>query len=298
MSPTISIVTPSYNQGAFLEQTLRSVLDEQTSPPDEYVVIDGDSTDGSREILERWSGRLTYSVSEPDEGQHAAINKGFTHTTGEVLAWLNSDDRYTPWALQVVRELFDRFPQIEWLTTLYPLAMDERGVVSTCTYGGPFAAGSFLRGGAMPWGAAHSSGGVQQESTFWRRPLWERAGGRIDPSLHYAGDFDLWSRFFRHADLYAVEVPLGIFRVHGAQKTTAGEPYQREAQQSLDARGAPGRPAANVLRAALVRVLGRRPLGRLPALVAGPLVAARLLHPAPVVLWRDGDWRISTDYVV
>lgn len=291
----VSIVTPSFEQAPFLEATLRSVLDEQTEPPDEYVVVDGGSSDGSREILERWGDRLTEWVSEPDGGQYAAIEKGFARTTGDVMAWLNSDDRYAPWALQLVRELFERFPQIEWLTTLYPLTMNERGGVVSCAYSGPAGRESFRRGGGLPWSRA-GRGGIQQESTFWRRSLWERAGGRLESSLTYAADFELWLRFFDQAALFAVESPLGIFRVHPAQKSAASQAYLDEARHVLGTRGS--RSSGEALRAGLVRLLGRRPLARLPRTPAQVLVTMGLLEPVPVVVWRGGEWRVERDYAI
>ena len=239
----ISIVTPSYNQGRFLESAMRSVLD-QAEHGVEYVVIDGGSTDGSVDIIRRYATRLTYWVSEPDRGQYDAINKGFARTTGEIMGWLNSDDMYTPWALCVALTLFDRFPEIEWLTTLCPLVWDETGHAVRCAnrHAG-FSRRAFFRGGNLPGGFA--GGCIQQESTFWRRSLWERAGGRLEASLPLAGDFELWTRFYRHAELYAVTTPLGGFRVHPEQKTTGHEAdYAREATEVLVRAG--GRPVGRL----------------------------------------------------
>src|SRR5687767_2056706 len=122
--PRISIVTPSYNQGRFLPHTLASVLG-QDYPNLEYVVIDGGSADGSADAIRGRAAELSHWVSEPDAGQYDAINKGFARTTGEVMAWLNSDDLYTPWALQVVGEVFRQLPEVQWVTTLLPLHWDE-----------------------------------------------------------------------------------------------------------------------------------------------------------------------------
>src|SRR5438132_13711050 len=103
--PRITVVTPSFNQAEFLERTLRSVLD-QGYPNLEYVVIDGGSTDGSVDTIRRYADRLAYWVAQPDSGQYDAINKGFQRTSGEVMAWINSDDKYAPWAFAVAAEVF------------------------------------------------------------------------------------------------------------------------------------------------------------------------------------------------
>ena len=113
--PKISLVTPSYNQGHFLESTLLSVL-SQDYPNLQYIVMDGGSTDSSAAIIEKYAGRLAYSCSEKDNGQYDAINRGFARATGEIMAWINSDDMYFPWTLRVVSDIMTAFPEVEWVT--------------------------------------------------------------------------------------------------------------------------------------------------------------------------------------
>lgn len=234
----ISIVTPSYNQGAFLEGTIVSVLG-QNYPNLEYIVIDGGSADNSLETIKAYDEQLTYWCSEPDQGQYDAINKGFAKSTGEIMAWLNSDDLYTPDVFKTVAEIFSEHPEIEWLTSVTSLTLNDND--STITKGRTkgFTKGAFFRGrnGGVP---AFHSHFVIQESTFWRRSLWEKAGGRIDTSLKLAGDFELWARFWQHANLYSTTVPLGIVRRHDAQKTaTYLDEYFEEARQVLNRYNAP-----------------------------------------------------------
>jgi glycosyltransferase involved in cell wall biosynthesis len=218
--PRISIVTPSFNQGKYLEATIRSVLD-QNYPNLDYVIIDGGSTDGSMDIIRRYADRLSYWVSEPDGGQYAALNKGFAHTTGEIMAWLNSDDMYLPWTLDVVARAFDADPTIDWLTTAFPMMWDTDGALIRCnSYS--FTSRDVLRGGCLPARPWRGRGCIQQESTFWTRRLWVQAGGRLATELAYAGDFELWTRFARHAELRTIRLPLAGFRMHDEQKTCAG----------------------------------------------------------------------------
>lgn len=289
----LSIVTPSYNQSPFLEDSISSVLG-QSYPNLEYIIVDAGSVDGSVDIIQNHAEELAWWESEPNRGLYDALNKGFSRSTGEIMAWLNSDDKYTPWAFQVVEEIFRLFPQIQWVTTMFPMFWDRRGYAISCGYSKGFAHGSFLRGGNLPGMGWHASSFIQQESTFWRRSLWERAGAHVDDSLEYAGDFELWARFWNHTELWGVGVPLGGFRVHRSQKTALhGEEYQKEA-------------------IAVLRSHGSRPYGRfesslrshfldyVPHIIRPPLTRLGLTYQARICVnnAREGRWRIVTTYLV
>jgi glycosyltransferase involved in cell wall biosynthesis len=235
--PRISIVTPSYNQEAFIDETICSVL-SQGYPNLEYVVIDGGSTDGSVEIIRKYEHQLTYWVSEHDAGQYDAINKGFSKATGDIMAWLNSDDKYMPWTFQVIGDIFSTLPEVEWLTTLYPIMWDASGRATGCHYQDGYSRQGFFRGENLPGAGWYARCWIQQESTFWRRSLWERTGGYVDASLALAGDFELWARFFKDTELYGVGIPLGGFRVHDDQKTARHlNVYLKEAEGILRRHG-------------------------------------------------------------
>ena len=214
---------------------MRSVLD-QAQASVEYVVMDGGSTDGSVEIIERHSSRLSYWQSERDSGQYDAVTRGFARTTGEVMGWLNSDDLYCPWAFGVVSEIFAQLPEVEWLTTTTQIRWDATGRAVRTLHVPGYSKDGFRHGEYLPAKARYAVGWIQQESTFWRRSLWERAGAQVGRDYPLAGDFELWARFFRHAELYAVETPLGGFRFHGDQKTGGDRgDYVREAEAALAA---------------------------------------------------------------
>lgn len=231
--PRITIVTPNYNQAPFLEATLCSVLG-QSYPNLEYIVVDGSSTDGSADIIRKYERWLAYWISEPDNGQYDAINKGFRHATGEVMAWLNSDDLYFPWTLHTVGEIFAQIPQVRWLTTASQGRVDVLGRVIGIETTRGHARTRFFRGENLSGRGAFTHW-IQQESTFWRRDLWEQVGARLDDSLQYAGDFDLWARFWRSADLVSTVTPLGAFRIRPGQKSSDLSKYIAEAEQVLAA---------------------------------------------------------------
>ena len=233
----LSIVTPSFNQARFLEAAMQSVL-RQPGPPPEYVVMDGGSTDGSAEIIQRHTASLAHWQSAPDAGQYDAVTRGFARTSGEIMAWLNSDDLYCPWAFSVVREIFEALPEVQWLTTTMQIRWDSEARPVRTLHVPGYARSAYLLGEHLPAKGAFALGWIQQESTFWRRSLWEKAGAQIGAGYPLAGDFELWARFFQHAELYAVETPLGGFRFHGDQKTGGDRmDYLTEAERALTAHG-------------------------------------------------------------
>ena len=209
--PSIALVTPNYNQAHLIRGALESVLD-QRYPNLEYVVIDGASSDASAEVIREYSDRLHFWISEPDSGHYNAVNKGFEKTTGEIMGYLNSDDTLLPGALGTVAEIFTRFPEIEWITGSHT-AIDSQGRPVAVT---------------LPevWSRWHTISRkihrfIPQESTFWRRSLWERAGGGLDESYPLAADYELWTRFATHAQLHTVFAPLGCFRFVEGQRSVA-----------------------------------------------------------------------------
>ncbi|MDH5251706.1 MAG: glycosyltransferase [Nitrospira sp.] len=295
----ISIVTPSYNQAQFLDDTIESVL-SQRDPNLEYIVVDGGSTDGSVEIIRRHAARLTHWVAEPDGGHYDAINKGFGRTTGDIMAWINSDDKYTPWSFSIVREIFSTFPTVEWLTTLQSLTWNRQGQAISINFGGGFNRESFLRGGNLPTKGSFGRRYIQQESTFWRRSLWERAGGKLDTSFSLAADFELWARFYQFADLYGVLAPLGGFRNYGDQKSVLQvDDYLEQAESVLTRYG--GHPCGGFeawLRGAVWKVSRCFALTPLPPILHTLGHRSGLAFPTKNILWSGAKWQIVSGFVV
>jgi GT2 family glycosyltransferase len=208
-APTISIVTPSYQQGRYLARTLYSVV-SQNYPALEFVIEDGGSSDETLDVIRRFEPALSRWRSEPDDGQGDAINRGFRGTTGEIMAWLNADDLLLPGSLAFVASYFTAHPEVDVIYGNRVMIDEHDGQIGTWVL--PSHDDRVL-------GLADY---VPQETLFWRRRIWEAAGGYVDPRFSYALDWDLLIRL-RSAGAKMVRLPrfLAAFRVHAAQKTTA-----------------------------------------------------------------------------
>jgi glycosyltransferase involved in cell wall biosynthesis len=214
--PRISIVTPSYNQGRYIEETIRSVL-LQNYPNLEYIIIDGGSTDETVEIIRKYEPWLTYWVSEPDRGQSHAINKGFTKSSGEIFGWLCSDDILLDGALGAVAGSMN-LASPSWLIGC-ALEYDERSKRS----GRRIRTTDFSVGNFMQW--AHKW--IPQPSVFWNQELHTvcRTTELINEELNYCMDVDLWFRFLRHSAPLFCDNDLSRLRYHDAAKTSGDNDY-------------------------------------------------------------------------
>jgi glycosyltransferase involved in cell wall biosynthesis len=223
--PKVSVVTPSFNQGAYIEETMLSVL-HQDYPNLEYVVIDGGSTDGTMDVVDRYRNRLTYVVSERDNGQSHAINKGMAIASGNLLTWLNSDDMLEPGALAAAALAF-HLASPDMVAGVCRLHTDGRIVarhLTSCANGLlPIddlldLDGCWLRGQFF-----------YQPEVMFTRTLWDRAGGHVDESLFYSMDYELWLRFAEQgARLHVLGRPMCLYRVHEGQKTFQADSYRPE----------------------------------------------------------------------
>lgn len=201
--PRITLVTAVYNGARYIEDTIRSIID-QGYPNLEYIVVDGVSTDGTLDIIRKYEHHISSWVSQPDKGMYDALNTGFARSSGEIMGWLNASDVLHRGALFVVGSVFNTLPQVLWITGR-PTRINNLGMT--------------MEVGSIPhWARYRFLFGfnryIQQESTFWRRSLWDQAGGYVDPSRRDASDFELWVRFFRHAPLYPVNTLIGAYRDH------------------------------------------------------------------------------------
>lgn len=215
--PKISIVTPSFNQGRYIEQTIRSVLD-QNYPNLEFVIIDGGSTDGTVEIIKKYENQITYWISEPDAGQTDAINKGFAKCTGEIFNWINSDDYYEPGAFEKIARVFTDHPGVnvvcgkEWSfedgnlagKTLNPGSIIKKNIYET------------IRVGI-----------IDQPCTFFRKKKIDTFFP-LEPSLKYVMDKQLWWRYllkFGQGHIVQTDEVFTWFRLHAQSKSIEQAQY-------------------------------------------------------------------------
>ncbi len=219
--PRVSIITPSYNQAPFLEQTIQSVLGQEY-PNLEYMVVDGASQDGSVEIIQRYVSSLSWWVSEKDRGQGEAINKGFARATGEVVGWLNSDDVYQPGALAAAVQAFQDHPETG-LVFSDVLAIDGENHVL-----------NLMRCGDWGLDELMSFHILNQPGVFMKRAVLDQAG-YLDPAYHYMLDTHLWLRMAQLAPIVYVRKTLAAGRFHPQAKNLAAAPrFGDEALRIVD----------------------------------------------------------------
>ncbi|MFQ5509841.1 MAG: glycosyltransferase family 2 protein [Leptospirillia bacterium] len=218
--PRISVVTPSFNQARYVGDTICSVVG-QGYPNLEYLVIDGGSTDGSRDVIASHGARLAYWVSEPDRGQTDAINKGLAKSTGEIVAYLNSDDLYLDDTFERVADFFTDHPEVDIVYSDLKV-IDGEGVSLGRWKSRPFDRVALL-----------CRNFIFQPTVFIRRRVLDKIG-RFDEALHYVMDVDFWYRASNYFRFHYLSEPLAVFRLHDESKTGQSRvPFVREREMVL-----------------------------------------------------------------
>jgi glycosyltransferase involved in cell wall biosynthesis len=201
--PRVTLVTAVYNGEKYLEATIRSIVG-QGYPNLEYIIVDDGSTDATVEIIRKYESQLTCWFSQENRGLYAALNAGFARSTGEIMGWLNSSDLLHVNGLFVVGSVFAALREVEWITGR-PSSFSAHGMTINVAEVPRWSRYRFLAGANIF---------IQQESTYWRRGLWERAGGALSTEFRAEGDCELWTRFFRHAKLHSVDALIAGYRRH------------------------------------------------------------------------------------
>ena len=204
--PLVSILTPSFNQAPYLEETLQSVL-SQDHPRLEYMIVDGGSTDGSIEVIKKYEHKLAWWVSEKDKGQTDAINKGFARASGEILAWINSDDTYEPGAVSAAVKYLQEHPNVGMVYGDCNFINEAGRVIGRFN-----SAQTNYR--LLRQGYAH----IPQQTMFFRADLWKQVGP-LDPSFYFAMDYDLWTRIAARTEIKYIPQTWANFRLHTSGKT-------------------------------------------------------------------------------
>jgi glycosyltransferase involved in cell wall biosynthesis len=220
-----SIVTPSYNQGKYIETTIKSVLN-QNHPNYEYIIIDGVSSDNTTEVIAKYHSKIAKYISEPDQGQTDAINKGFTHATGDIYAYLNSDDYYFEDTLEKVNGIFEKHPEVDV-------------VYGDCVF--TDLDGNYVRYFSEIWEyypkkLLNNSNFIMQPSTFWRKEVFEEYGP-FDMNLHYGFDWAFWCELTKNnCKFYRVHEVLSANRVYAETKTNSGGGKRLAELRSINSR--------------------------------------------------------------
>ena len=229
-----SIVTPTFNSETYIAETIESVISQKGDFEIEYIVADGGSTDGTIDIIQEYErlikdksplikcNQVTIRwFSEKDGGMYDAINKGFKKATGDICAWVNSNDIYLPGAFEAVQKVFTRFTEVRWLKGITSFINEDSTLVRAgrCY----IYDRSWIQKGIY----GKDTHFIEQDSVFWRSELWN-AAGKMDPALRLAGDFYLWLRFAALTKMYTLRAYVSCFRIHEGQLSGGLDAYFRE----------------------------------------------------------------------
>lgn len=221
-NPKISIVTTVYNGDKYLEKCILSIIN-QTYKNYEHIIIDAGSTDGTLDIIKKYENQYNMRwISEKDEGMYDGISKGFKLATGDIYAWLNSDDEYLPHAFETVALVMSD-KNIQWCTG-YPVVFTEDGKMYQMLNVLPIYLSKYVKKGYHDGRIAPM---IQQESTFWTKELWNKVGG-LNPKYKFAGDYWLWRSFAKNEKLYTIDTIIAGFRRHSGQKSEQISDYWNE----------------------------------------------------------------------
>lgn len=218
-NPLVSIVTPTYNSNDYIEDNINSIIN-QSYDNIEHIVVDGGSDDGTQTTLEKFENKydLTW-ISEPDNGMYDAIEKGFDMASGEIYAWLNSDDMYLCWTVDIAVENLMK-NGVDWVIG-HPACWDKNGILHYVNPLRPHYRRKWIKNG---WYHGKGLGWIQQESMFWTADLWNERGGFPEDS-GLAGDYYLWQQFAEESDLKQIGTVISGFREHSGQLTENMERY-------------------------------------------------------------------------
>lgn len=234
-----TIITPVYNGEKYISETIESILSQEGLFEIEYIIQDGQSTDNTLAIIKSYQEKLRSNIipikcsgitlecySEKDDGMYDAINKGLDRATGDIYAWINSDDFYLPGAFSFIANSFKKYLEISWLkgsVLLKNESSNSKEKIPSYIYNQDWITRGFY-GTVAPF--------IVQEGVFWRPHLWKQAGG-IDKTLKLAGDFYLWMQFAKHAPLWSINADLSCFRTSPTQLSHDMSPYRAEQKKIL-----------------------------------------------------------------
>lgn len=223
--PKISVITPSFNQGKYIAETIESII-KQGYPNVEHIIIDGGSSDDTCDVVSKYSDQIAHFISETDKGQSDALNKGFNLATGDIFCWLNSDDQFAPGALAAVAMAFliHKPDMVTGICEIYSEGKLVDRHMTSCVNGKlPLDDILDLDNG---WNAGQF---FYQPEVFFSRDLWDRSGGHVREDCYYSMDYELWCRFaYAGAELHVIGTPLAWFRMHPDQKTADPAKFKRE----------------------------------------------------------------------